>query len=608
MGFVEILSGNKSVKHASPIRDKFTKMKQEIARKILRSGRNVFLTGSAGTGKTYVLNEYVKYLRERGIEPALVAPTGIAASHIGGKTIHSFFSVGIKEEIDGSYLRWLQKQPFLLDRFEELRVLIVDEISMVSPKLFLLMDKILRAFKHLEKPFGGVQVVLAGDFFQLPPISKTAKESGEAKFVWQTQLWQKMDLKVCYLEEKFRQDDDVLITILEEIRAGAVSENSMEVFRSRYKKKLANNFSPTKLYTHNADVDKINDAEVDKLPGEPVVFEANTKGSKKNLEKIFKGSLVAEQVKLKKGAMVIFIKNNYEKGYINGTLGKVVSFSKADNLPIVEIFSGRKILVEMEEWLLENEKGEVKAVVEQIPLKLAWALTVHKSQGMTLDAAEIDLSKTFEVGQGYVALSRIRSIEGLRLMGLNNVALQVDQSVLEIDQAMKSHSLVIAEKVQKIGEQELAKMIEDFILSSGGTLEKEEIEKNKKELLEEKKEFKKSFKQKQPKGKTIMATKEMVEDKQTIAEIARKRKMSERTIIGHLQKIKENFPEVDFDHLKPKEKNFKLIIEAAKEVKKKNKPGDFCEDGRMRLRPIYEKLGEKISYDEINLALLFVDF
>jgi ATP-dependent DNA helicase PIF1 len=586
-------------------KNNFQKMKQEIALKILHAGRNVFLTGSAGTGKTHVVNRYIKYLRERGVEPAIVAPTGIAASHIGGKTIHSFFAIGIEKDVDKGYLSWLLRQPFLEKRLSELKVLIVDEISMVSPKIFSSMDKILRAFKCCEKPFGGVQVVLSGDFFQLPPIGKAARTE---RFVWQKDLWQQSDLKVCYLEEKFRQKDDVLITILEEIRCGDVSEGSMEVFRSRYRKKLINNFRPTKLYTHNIDVDRINEEELGKLPGETAVFESNTKGSQKNIEKIFRSSLVAQEIQIKKGAVVIFIKNNYEKGYINGTLGKVISFSKEENLPIVEIFSGRKITVDMEDWILEDDKGKVKANVEQIPLRLAWALTIHKSQGMTLDAAEIDLSKTFEVGQGYVALSRIRSIEGLRLMGLNDVALMVDELVLGIDSEMKKQSRLNSLKVRSIDKKELGKTSANFILSSGGTMKKEEIEKNREEISKANKDEKKSFKQKKSKEGTVMVTKKMLIDKKTLFQISKARKISPRTIIGHLKKIKEDIPEFDFNHLKLEEKSMKRILQAARQVKKKNSQNDFCENGKMKLRPIFEKLNKKFSYDEISLALLFGDF
>lgn len=577
-------------------------MRQKIALKVLHSGTSVFLTGSAGTGKTHVINEYIQYLRERGVEPAVVAPTGIAASHIDGKTIHSFFCVGIRDGVDDGYLSWLLNQKFLHRRLDNLSVLIVDEVSMVSPELFLMMDKILRAFKHSEKPFGGVQVIFSGDFFQLPPISKKPRE---IKFVWQTDLWQSMDLKVCYLEEKFRQDDDALIGILEEIRAGGVSESSMEIFRSCYKKKLANNFRATKLYTHNVDVDRINKSELGGLPGDAMQFRSKNRGAKKDVERIFKSSLVAEELGLKEGAMVIFIKNNYDKGYINGTLGKVVYFSKMTGLPVVEIFSGREILVDLDEWVIEDDKGEIKASVKQIPLRLAWALTIHKSQGMTLDAAEIDLSKTFEVGQGYVALSRIKSIEGLRLMGLNDVALMVDELVLGIDQEMKDQSKRNSSKFKGVSEDEIKEMSRRLILEAGGTVRLSEIKKNQIRIQRAKEEgFMESKKQK---GDTVEATKEMAFSKKSISEIALKRKLSEVTIVTHLQKIKELNPDFDIDYLKPKKKNLKLILNAAQEVKKRENKDDFSEDGRIKLKPVFENLDKKISYDEIRVGLLFLD-
>lgn len=577
-------------------------MKQDIALKILCSGENVFLTGSAGTGKTFVINKYIEYLKERGISPAIVAPTGIAASHIGGKTIHSFFSIGIKEYIDDGYINWLTRQRFLSGRLRDLKVLIIDEISMVSPELFFSMDRILRAFKKADDPFGGVQVILSGDFFQLPPISKEKKE---IKFVWQTELWQNMGLRVCYLEEKFRQDDEVLINILEEIRSGEVSEDSMNVFRSRYKKKLANDFNPTKLYTHNVDVDRINEVELKNLPGKSLAFKAITKGAKNNIEKIFKSSLVAEEVRLKEEAMVIFIKNNYEKGYINGTLGKVISFTEVGNHPVVEIFSGKKIIVEKDEWLLEDDKGSIKARVKQTPLRLAWALTIHKSQGMTLDAAEIDLSKTFEIGQGYVALSRIKSIQGLRLMGLNDIALRVDEQVLEIDSEMKRLSRLNSGEFNSLEKKELEKRYKNFILQCGGTIEEKEIEENKKEIekiLEEKREFHEVKKQG---GGTIEITKKMLRDKKTIAQIVKERGLAESTIMGHLQEIRGLLPDLNIEHLKPKEEILNLVLDKAREIKAKSNPDDFLESGQIKLKSIFEGLNKKVSYEDIKLAMLF---
>ncbi len=599
-------------------------MKQEIALGILRAGRNVFLTGSAGTGKTYLLNQYVDYLKERDIKPAIVAPTGIAASHIGGMTIHSFFGIGIMEKISDEYLEQLKYRKFLHNRLKNLKVLVIDEVSMVSPELFISMDKILRAFKYSAEPFGGVQLILSGDFFQLPPVSS----SGQAmRFAWQTELWQNSNLRVCYLEEKFRQDDSVLINILDEIRSGEVSEDSMEVFRSRFKKKLANKFRATRLYTHNVDVDSINEAELNKLKSPLKKFQSFNKGARKEIEKIFKTSLVTEELKLKKDVAVIFIKNNYERGYINGTLGKVIGFAGEDEAPIVEIFSGRKIIVDREEWRVENDKGEIKASVKQIPLRLAWALTIHKSQGMTLDAAEIDLSKTFEVGQGYVALSRIKSIEGLRLMGLNDVALRVDELVLKIDQEMKKLSQLNSLKWKSFSNKEKKKMINDFISNAEGTTDVAEIKKNRKNIKQEEKAKKEFFKEDNftvnksgfgrskkvgsgswngKKENTLEMTKKLLLAKKSVAEIAMQRGLAHNTIVDHTKQIIELLPDFDISHLKPKKKTQKLVESAVEEIRKKDNSDDFMENGGIKLRPIFEFLNEKISYDDIKMALLFI--
>ncbi len=186
-----------------------TLMKQNTALNILKSGKNVFITGSAGTGKTYLLSLYTRYLKERRVYPTIVAPTGIAASHLGGQTIHSFFALGHTWKHRRGVCRvfYLDKK-YLKTRFSKLKLLIIDEVSMISPELFSAMDLILRGFKGTDAPFGGVQVVISGDFFQLPPVSKTPKEK---RFAWQSPAWKALELQTCYLQEKFRQDDDRLI-------------------------------------------------------------------------------------------------------------------------------------------------------------------------------------------------------------------------------------------------------------------------------------------------------------------------------------------------------------------------------------------------------------
>ena len=319
-------------------------MKQNTALNILKSGKNVFITGSAGTGKTYLLNQYTQYLKERRVYPTIVAPTGIAASHLGGQTIHSFFSLGIRESIDEGYVEFLMDKKYLKTRFSKLKLLIIDEVSMVSPELFSSMDLILRGFKGTDAPFGGVQVVISGDFFQLPPVSKERKEK---RFAWQAPAWKALELQTCYLQEKFRQDDERLIQILDDIRVGSISESSEKLLAERHEKELTSHFTPTRLYTHNVDVDRINLGELEKLPGASKLFVYESKGSQKNIEKIFKSSLVLEELALKKGAVVIFIKNNTEEGYVNGTTGTVESFSPIDNMPIVRTTEGKKIKLDL---------------------------------------------------------------------------------------------------------------------------------------------------------------------------------------------------------------------------------------------------------------------
>jgi ATP-dependent DNA helicase PIF1 len=572
-------------------------MKQTTALEILKTGHNVFLTGSAGTGKTHLLNQYIDYLKERDIALAITAPTGIAASHINGMTIHSFFGIGIRENIDEYFLDSLIQKEFLHKRLNKLKVLIIDEISMVSPELFRSIDKILRAFKYSDQPFGGLQLVLSGDFFQLPPVSISNNTS---RFAWQAEAWKNAELKSCYLTEKFRQSDQSLINILDEIRSGDVSEESMEVFRSCYKKELKSDFKVTKLYTHNKDVDRINEKELELLKDKPRLFQSRDKGSKNNLAKIFKTSLVKEELALKKKAVVIFIKNNYEAGYINGTLGEIIGFDKDSGAPIVKIFSGHKIIAEHEDWKLEDHKGEVKATVSQVPLRLAWALTIHKSQGMTLDAAEIDLSKTFETGQGYVALSRIKSTEGLRLMGLNNVALQVDQLILSIDKKIKEASLTHENEFQNINTKEKEILAKEFIIKNNGTVNEDKISTNKKELKTKSDTINISTK-----THTLELTKNLLAKKKNISEIAKARNISAKTIISHIKKISKLYPDFNLNHLKPKQKVLNTIFKAIKKIELKNNPDNLLKDGSIKLKVIFDYLKEEILYDDIALALIF---
>ena len=571
-------------------------MKQQTALDILKSGKNVFITGSAGTGKTYLLNLYTQYLKERRVYPIIVAPTGIAASHLGGQTIHSFFSLGIRESIDEGYVEFLMDKKYLKTRFSKLKLLIIDEVSMVSPELFSSMDLILRGFKGTDAPFGGVQVVISGDFFQLPPISKVPKDK---RFAWQSPAWKALELQTCYLQKKFRQDDDKLIQILDDIRSGEISPSSEALLASRHEKELST-ATPTKLYTHNVDVDRLNLNELNKLEGKAKLFVCETKGSEKNIEKIFKSSLVLEELALKKGAVVIFIKNNTEEGYVNGTTGIVQSFSPIDNMPIVRTTDGRKIKLDLEDWSLENDSGKVMATVSQVPLRLAWAITIHKSQGMTLDAAEIDLSKTFETGQGYVALSRIKNIEGLRLMGLNSMALRVDPLILHIDDRIKMASQKSTDSIESYNNERLESIFESHISSVGGIVSKEKID----EEIQNIKVGKPSHSAYVT--PTHVKTKNLIEKSDTLIKLASNRGLSKGTIVQHLYTIKEETPELDISKYQPKDALFKSVDEVVLKLKTKNIKENFSDNGKLRLKPVHEALGGEVSYDDIRVCMLFL--
>ncbi len=572
-------------------------MKQNTALDILKSGKNVFITGSAGTGKTHLLKLYTQYLKERRVYPAIVAPTGIAASHLDGQTIHSFFSLGIRDNIDEGYVDFLLDKKYLKTRFSKLKILIIDEVSMISPEIFSSMDLILRGFKGTDVPFGGVQVVISGDFFQLPPISKVPKEK---RFAWQSSAWRALELQTCYLQEKFRQDDDKLIQILDDIRSGEISESSENLLSQRHEKELSSHFKPTKLYTHNVDVDRINLEELAKLEAAPKHFVYESKGSQKNIEKIFKSALVLEELVLKKGAVVIFIKNNSEEGYVNGTTGVIQSFSPIDNMPIVITTSGKKIKLDLEDWSLENESGKVLATVSQVPLRLAWAITIHKSQGMTLDAAEIDLSKTFETGQGYVALSRIKNIEGLRLMGLNPMALRVDPLILHIDDRIKMASQKAADAITSFSKERLKEIFESHISQLGGLVNRVQVE-----------EEIQNIKAGKPSHSTYVTpthvkTKNLIEKSDTLIKLALNRGLGKSTIVNHLALIKEENPEINLDKYKPKNELFERIDEVVLKLKTKNLKENFSDNGKLRLKPIFDALGGEVGYDEIRVCMLFI--
>ncbi|XLQ19618.1 MAG: PIF1 family DEAD/DEAH box helicase [Candidatus Moraniibacteriota bacterium] len=412
-------------------------MKQKTALEILKDGHNVFLTGAAGSGKTYLLNEYIDYLKENKSKVAITASTGIAATHIGGRTIHSWSGMGIKDDLDNKDITQMLKKPIIRERLTKTDVLIIDEVSMVHAHQLDLINKILRLARGSWEPFGGMQVVLSGDFFQLPPISRNTED--KVKFAFESQSWKELKIKSCYLTEQFRQEEDDIVQILSDIRNGKVGDETRNLLQDLIDDPFKDdNAESTKLFTHNVDVDNINNRELSKLETPSLAYQMATDGNEMIITALQKGCLAPEKLILKEGALVMFVRNNFEEGYVNGTVGRVIDFSE-DKFPIVEIANGEEIVVFPEKWSIEEE-GETLAELTQLPLRLAWAITVHKSQGMTLDSAEMDLSKAFEYGMGYVALSRVKTLSNMKLLGINDMALQVHPDICKKDKEFQKLS------------------------------------------------------------------------------------------------------------------------------------------------------------------------
>ncbi len=414
-------------------------MTQDQALKIMESGVNVFLTGAPGAGKTYTLNKFISQIEKSGKRVAITASTGIAATHIGGLTIHSWSGIGIKDELTKDDKAYISASESLRHRFRSTDVLIIDEISMLHGFRLDLVNEVACLLRDSQQPFGGIQVILVGDFFQLPPISQGSDDMID--FLYNSKSWHELDLHICYLTEQHRQaQNDGLLSFLDAMRNNTVSDSQLELIKSRIGLAKKSDKVITKLYSHNFDVDSVNKRQLEQLDGKMYSFTAKTTGQKYKVEQLLKNILSPKELDLKINAEVMFVVNNFSEGYVNGSRGRVVGFNTEQ--PVVKLENGREVRVSRHKWTLQ-EDGEIIAQVEQMPLRLAWAITIHKSQGMSLDAAEIDLSRAFTPGMGYVAISRVKSLDGLYLTGLNNMALVLNPKIYDLDFSLKQFSLLL---------------------------------------------------------------------------------------------------------------------------------------------------------------------
>lgn len=557
-------------------------MLQTTALDILKTGGNVFLTGEPGAGKTHVVNQYISWLEAAGLHVAVTASTGIAATHIGGMTIHSWSGIGARDALSPYELEAVATKEKSAKRIRNAHVLIIDEVSMLGAAMLDTVDQVCRLVRKRTDAFGGLQVVFVGDFFQLPPITRPGEQ---LYYAFQSRAWQTAQPLVCYLTEQYRQDDEMLLGLLKSIRKNEIDESHYTLLQEQTEIGFPD-IEPTKLYTHNIDVDAVNATKLGELRGQISTFRMEGRGNKQVVAGLVKSCLSPEALSLKEEAMVMCTKNNFEAGYVNGTLARVARFDGEDGYPIIRTADGREIKVVPTSWSVA-EDGKVLAEIEQIPLRLAWAITVHKSQGMSLDAAEIDLSRAFVYGQGYVALSRVRTLEGLKMLGMGPNALMVDARIVHKDAEFHASSESAEDTFATFAPEQLHEMHGQFVAACGGRLPQEG-----EELAPARSSFERVKKE-----STVEETKRLLQEKKTVQEIAKERKMAESTIWGHVEQLVEerSITPGDLDHMLPEDwsDTWPQIQQVIEEV------------GDERLKPIFEHLNEKYDYTIIRLGRVY---
>ncbi len=417
---------------------------------LINQGENLFITGYAGTGKSYILNKLKKKF-----QIDVTSTTGLAAVNVQGQTIHSWAGVGICNKPVKDVFEKILQRTKLKKQITECKILAIDEISMLDARTFDYIDEVLRNLRYGDKPFGGIQVLLFGDFFQLPPVEK---ESG---FCFNSKAWQTLNLKTVFLEKIYRQSDEKFIKSLNNLRLNRLTQDDIRIFYDRevnyntYESDILHIFSTNKE-ADNYNTFKFNSVQkplfifnsVDKIHRKRSVIEIDknnldeklTKFDLLTLETFDKSCKAPSALELKQGCRVMLLKNlNFNKGLINGACGTVLELKKSEDEEVILVQFDNGVEEVISKHTFEAYRdGEVVVSREQYPLRLAYGITIHKSQGMTLDKLIVDCNRIFECGQVYVALSRIKSIDGLYLKSFNPKKVWANEEVLNFYQSVKN--------------------------------------------------------------------------------------------------------------------------------------------------------------------------
>ena len=415
--YIEYLTNNMSYCPVNMLNDK-----QLEALHNIKIGKNIFLTGSSGSGKSTCLKSIINWAQENDINIGVTAATGAAAFLINGRTIHSFLGIGLgKSPADTLASKTIAKNELVYTRINTLKILIIDEISMISAELFSKISEYLCIIKKNNKPFGGIQIVLSGDFCQLPPVN--------GEYCFTSNIWKNGNIKNIILEDLMRQQNDIVFqNILQELRWGNCSESTLEILKSLKDTTFPSDIIPTKLYSTNVNVDKINNIEFEKLlkSGAKKNIYKNKYSKHTDTKKWSESIKQPKYVELCIGAQVL-VTYNIDQSIINGTRGYIISMStNSINIRLVN----NDIVTIPYVKLVSTENDKI--YIQFMPLKLAYALSIHRCQGSTLDAIEIDIGKSiFEYGQAYVSLSRAKSLSSVKILDVDIRSFKIHPLVKE---------------------------------------------------------------------------------------------------------------------------------------------------------------------------------
>jgi ATP-dependent DNA helicase PIF1 len=404
---------------------------QKIALEKMMEGKNICLTGSAGTGKTYILQILKQWAEQNNKKIAITALTGTAAFLLGGKTIHSWSGIGLGTSSVESVVEKCTMRKHLRTKWRMTDILVIDEISMMSPELFSYLDMVAQGVRRNDLPFGGLQLIVVGDFCQLPPVVNIqGSDDKRPIFCFESISWDSCIDEVVVLKEIVRQTDPEFQECLNHVRMGNVSPKVKTLLESRIGVDISKDgILPTRIYPNKKNVDYINRTCLQKLAKSQsgtkcYRFNASVENiPESSKEQFFKTLPCVDSLKICVGAQVMLVINlNQDEGLVNGSRG-VVQDIKGLTIT-VKFYNGITKEISPHEWMVDGAKKNAK--ITQLPIILAWAITIHKSQGASLDLAEIDVGEcVFECGQTYVALSRVRSLQGLRIVSLDTDKIQI---------------------------------------------------------------------------------------------------------------------------------------------------------------------------------------